>query len=182
MISATIKIEGLKELEQKLKVNLPAAVSEKALRWALMEGVKPIQQAARDKVRKDPRTPPDKSVEDAIRRASKKRHGTFAGEAGIRMKTSGKAAGWKWHWLEFGVDPHSTRKGADLSRGRRQASSLFVKARIHPGHKPFPFLRPAFAEQIDNAVRIFKEQLALRIDRAWKKLNPDAVTEPRDEE
>lgn len=145
----TAEIKGLAELEKKLRA-LPTAAAGKALRSAAMSAMTPIQKAAKANVRVR-----SGALKDAIRKSSRVGpKGEFAAEAGIRMKTGKKQAGWRWHFEEFGTVNHSAH----------------------------PFLRPAFDSESAKALQIFQERLAKNILKQAKSLTPLPAppTEPDD--
>jgi len=159
----SMKVEGLKELEDKLIKDLPAAVQKKVMRSALMFALTPIQKAAKAKVPKD-----SGEVAKAIRKKSLlTRSNKFKAEAGIHMTSKRKATGWKWHFIEFGTQAHKvkTKKKNVLSGD----GVTYGKEHIVPAITAQPFLRPAFAEKSKEALSRFKKQMLKRILKETEK-------------
>jgi len=152
-----VNVEGLKDLEDKLIKELPAATQKKVMRAALMFALTPIQKAAKAKVPKD-----SGELAKAIRKKSLlTRANQFKAEAGIHMTSKRKATGWKWHLIEFGTKAHkvTTKKKKVLSGD----GVTYGKEHIVPAIGEQPFLRPAFAEKSKEALKRFKTQMAKRI-------------------
>ena len=171
----SMKIEGLKELEDKLIKDLPAAVQKKVLRSALMFALTPIQKAAKAKVPKD-----SGEVAKAIRKKSLlTRANKFKAEAGIHMTSKRKASGWKWHFIEFGTTAHLVKplKATSKNRAGRDGEKsvlsgggkIYGKKALIPAISAQPFLRPAFAEKSREALSRFKKQMLKRILKETEK-------------
>jgi len=159
----SMKLEGLKDLEDKLLKDLPAAVQKKVMRSALMFALTPIQKAAKAKVPED-----SGELKKAIRKKSLlTRANQFKAEAGIHMTSKRKATGWKWHFIEFGTAAHKIK-----SKKKKALSGdgvIYGKETIVPAISAQPFLRPAFAEKSREALARFKKQMLKRILKETEK-------------
>lgn len=159
-----MKLEGLKELEDKLLKDLPAATQKKVMRSALMFALTPIQKAAKAKVPQD-----SGEVKKAIRKKSLlTRANKFKAEAGIHMATKRKATGWKWHFIEFGTVAHKI-KAKKKKKVLSGDGVIYGKETVVPSISAQPFLRPAFAEKSREALSRFKKQMLKRILKETEK-------------
>lgn len=99
-MKVTMKVEGLRELEQKLLKDLPAAIAGKILRNALNTAVNPMLKAARENARTSERTG---ALKKAIKKASGLARGQYAAVAGIRIGSGFRSPKSRWHFIEFGT-------------------------------------------------------------------------------
>ena len=68
------------------------------------------------------------------------------------------------YWLEYGVQPHRTGSGSNVSSAGNQGSGL-----MHPGIPAKPFIRTAFDSQLTSTLGIQKTVLTKEIDKALRK-------------
>ncbi len=68
------------------------------------------------------------------------------------------------YWLEYGVQPHYTGSGSNVSSSRDKKAGL-----LHPGIPAKPFIRPAFDAKLNQALAIIKSRLSLEIEKALRK-------------
>lgn len=68
------------------------------------------------------------------------------------------------YWLEYGVQPHRTGSGSNVSSAGNHGSGL-----MHPGIPARPFIRTAFDSQLTSTLGIQKTVLTKEIDKALRK-------------
>lgn len=153
-------VHGLKELNAKLKA-LPDKLAVKVLKGALMEAAQPILHAARSKA----------PVDTGLLVSSIKVRSGVSIRRGVVRATVGTSSG-DYHGDEF--------YAAFIEYGHRQGKrTRWVKAKGKLGKlqaavekagdsRPFvpaqPFMRPAFDENKEKALRIFVEELRAGLD------------------
>lgn len=150
--TATMKIEGLRELEQKL-VKLGAEMAAEGMARAGVKGIEPVlEEAKRLAPEPGPEHPYSKGrIRNALRVAIIPGNGrTSIVDVGLTMwkKKMPREVGYKggvggarhWHFIEFGVPAR--------------------------GFAPMPFLRPAADAQFGAALEIVKKALAEEVARA----------------
>lgn len=135
---ATTNVKGLAELQAVLST-LPAKMERNIMRAALRQGANVIMGKARENI----------IAIDAV--------DTGIMRKGIRVSTEAKgstviakvrATGKHAHiasWIEYGVQLHSTIKGAKAKSGKNPS------ANPHPGFPANPFLRPALDTEMQAA-------------------------------
>lgn len=173
-----VDVKGLKGLEDQL-LAMGAAAGAKVLRSALMASAKPTADMAKAlaPVASKPHTGLKGEIfepgelKKSIGRRSKLNHYGHAAE--VDVGSHGKKAGWYAKFVEFGTDPHFLNRGAkkDTSRflsGLKYRSAA-NKRKKHPGAKPHPFLRPAWAATENQAAALFAAKLKKSIERAHKQ-------------
>lgn len=148
------------EVLSKLR-QLDGITSTKILRSALRAGAAVIRKRARELA-------PVARYPYRGEKYKDRRPGDLQRSIGIRTRRDPDGDGWiaivivnSWygHFLEFGVDPHSVkgrRFKAQGKLGRR-------KRKLHPGHGPKPFVRPAYDEKRDEAIAAFRRRIELRL-------------------
>jgi HK97 gp10 family phage protein len=154
------------EALRKLR-GLDALTSVKVLRSALRAGGAVIRKRARElapvssrRYRGEP--PP------ATRTSGDRDPGDLKRSIGIRTRKAPDGDGWQaivivgaWyaHFPEFGVAAHSIKAKRFKAQGRRGRR----RRKLHPGHAAKPFLRPAYDEKRDDAIRAFRRRLEKQI-------------------
>lgn len=155
-MKASIKIEGLGELREKL-LALGPEVGAKTLRSAARVAMAPVLEEARRLA------PVDTAQlrESIVLVARMPKSGDAVARVGLKIKALGSrpnlrglkvgkstkqavarmSAHWRWHFAEFGT------------------------AR----HRATPFLRPALAKHRESVVETLKAEIKKRIDAVWKK-------------
>lgn len=152
---------GLREVEQLMLKELPAAVARRVTLNAIRSSAKPMKEAAQVKVvKKSHALMQSINTKTTPQRMSK----TFASMT--LSPISGNAAAWARYMVYYRrpVDIDKVgriRHGHLVEFGFRHVSGKFVKAR--------PFLRPAFDQEYQTFVSIFKKRLRTRVINAVKK-------------
>lgn len=155
-MKVSVEFEGFSQLEAKLN-RLPAAVSKKVMRSALMAALGPMLKTAKALA------PVPRIAANLGRRALITRKNNFRAEAAITVRvkdrtkkdkdtgerTVAKKGAWFWHLFEFGTGPRRVKK-TKRAVGR-------IKAQ--------PFMRPAYDQHKTEAVEIFRRELAKRIKK-----------------
>ena len=164
-MAETIKIEGLKELEQAL-MELPKATGTNVLRRALIAAAQPIQNQAQSLIRVKRITPAIVlskivfSAGDAGKRAFAE-----AMKAGATRAEAGEAA----HAANVGAAGDANITSAVLSVGpTKRAFYGFEFGTVK--QPPAPFMRPAWDANKMNALELIKETLKTEIDKAAARL------------
>jgi hypothetical protein len=135
---ATTNVKGLSELQAVLNT-LPAKLERNIMRSALRQGANVIMQQARANLSING------SVDSGLlRKGIKVSTSAKGGTVIAKVRATGPHA-YIAHWLEYGVQPHSTKKGADVSSGKLQDGKL------HRGFTESPFLRPALDTEMQAA-------------------------------
>lgn len=150
--------------------SLPQQIQEKLLRPAARAAAKVIADEAAARSESD-------EVAQAITVKSKK------GDGKITVKISVKR-GWTYSlgvWLEYGTTPHfisvdeSQRRGRSVTRINQLAEeegsshSLVIAGKfvgttvLHPGARPFPFLRPALDAKGGEAIAAAQKLINSRV-------------------
>jgi HK97 gp10 family phage protein len=162
-----IEVSGLTELRQALKI-LPEALQGKASQAALAKAARPIVRAAQQKApTRKPRgfigpVRPEKA-KGGLRAAIysyRNRESTKTFESRY-IGVKGKA--WYWRFIEFGRASISRAKGS-LGNPIKGFFGKVVKA--VPAK---PFLRPAFDENAEQAIEIYRDALLPSIEKVAKQ-------------
>ncbi|MFC0246794.1 HK97-gp10 family putative phage morphogenesis protein [Falsochrobactrum ovis] len=143
MAKVTIKIEGLKELDQALG-ELPRATGKNVLRRVIREAAEPMARAARAKAPWDEghlRESIDVSTRLSRRQAGIHRRMFNSDRASVEMFV-GPGTHPQGHLREFGSD----------------------------GHPPHPFMRPAWDAEKRPTLDRIANSLWMEIDKAAKRL------------
>lgn len=71
------------------------------------------------------------------------------------------------HFVEYGTSPHPIGSGdvTNYDLSMRNGKKYQAKGAWHPGAKPQPFLRPAYDEKKDLAIKVMGEILADAVER-----------------
>ena len=135
---ATTSVKGLSELQAVLNT-LPAQLEKNIMRSAMRQGANVIMKKARANISADG------SVETGLmRKGIKVQTEAKSGTVIAKVRATGKHA-YLTNWIEFGVRPHSIKKGAKLKSGKLQGGTP------HPGFAPKPFLRTALDTEMQAA-------------------------------
>lgn len=131
---------------------LATDIDEKLLPGAARAGAKVIADEAR-------RLCESSTVAEAIKVKVRNDGGRISATIGVDK-------GWPMHlgiWLEYGTDPHTiTARGNTLSIGGRPVG----KSVLHPGARPFPFLRPALDTRDKDAFAAAQAFINSRVSRS----------------
>ena len=136
---ATTNVKGLAELQAVLNT-LPAKLERNIMRAALRQGANVIMRKARENLAANG------SVDSGILRKGIKVSTSAKGGTVIAKVRATSAHAYIAHWLEYGVQPHGLKKGANVSSGKYQDGKL------HPGFPERAFLRPALDSEMQAAV------------------------------
>ena len=147
-----IDIKGLRELKLKLQ-QLQPKVEKSVTKKALRQGVNVFTAAARALA-------PVKT--GSLRKSIKTK--SLRGKPGVPVfatYTTSKYA----HLVERGTSQHliqaGTKRGVDTGKKvLANGGIIYGKSVNHPGSKMRPFMRPAFDENTDKAIEVFRQTLA----------------------
>lgn len=158
----TIKVEGLKELDRRLK-ELGPKVASKALRSAVSAGAQVIRKDAQVRVAKDTGRLKKAIFISRSRSASTQTKQTYiVGVRSGRKEQKKDRDAYYWRFIEFGHKPRKPKSPAYIARLQREGRSLemgtqFVAAR--------PFLVPAFESKKQEAFEKFRQKLRENIKK-----------------
>lgn len=139
MATKLVSIKGLDTLYEELQ-KIPAKIERNIMRAAMRKGVNVFRNKARSNIIANG------SVETGIlRKGIKVSTNARGGIVTASVKAGGKH-GYIAPWLEYGVQPHSTKKGAKAKSGKNPSDNP------HPGFSPKPFMRPAFDSEASAAI------------------------------
>ena len=160
-----IVLRGDKALEKMIQ-NLAPAAERKAVRPAANKAWTPVLKAARQKLKRT-----SKTLGSSLKKKTKtysRKGSVWVGVLPNRDKID--ASQYPTNVLsliEFGAKRHT------ITAQRRQVLSdgsvIFGKKIEHKGAKPRPFLRPAFDENQQAAVGIYRTELRQRIPKIAKE-------------
>lgn len=156
-----VRVEGLRELEAKLKAIAAEFGGKKAInpvRNALRKAGRIVQKSAQQKVRVKTGAVKENIIVTNVRKSP-------PGEIGVNVTVRAKAKAYK-------DTPANRRKGA--VGGSYQAYGPLYYARFlefGTSRQPaYPFMRPAFEENKNTLPGIIRDELAVQIERAVAKL------------
>jgi len=148
-MTATFKLDGLKDLNKKLK-KLAPKVAKKVSRDALRAGAVVVRKEMRSNAPRD-----SGKLRKNIRFRIRGRKGRFRAKVGV---TSDAFYAW---YIEYGTGAH-TIEGKVAINGN-------VYSRVkHPGIKPNPFLRRSWEKSKKRAMRAVSSKLWTGIEKASK--------------
>lgn len=156
-----MKVDGLRKLDDALKA-LPLKARGPILRGALNAAADPMLRAARRGARRSAKI--KKTRDKIVKKASNpRRKNNFTAE--VLIGFTKKA--WYLRLIETGTSSHKIRirKSSILTDG----STFFGKEVDHPGIIARPFLRPAYDEEHEKFIRLFKEEMRRRITKRAAK-------------
>ncbi len=132
-------IAGGRELDAAL-ASLSTKIEKNILRAALRAGVNEFKNEVKSNLASTG------SVESgALARSARVSARAKGGRVTASLKIGNKKA-WYGHLIEYGVKPHSIKKGAKRASGKNQGGKL------HPGFAERPFARPAFDSRTTAAI------------------------------
>lgn len=139
MATKLVNVKGLDKLYEELQ-KIPAKIERNIMRAAMRKGANVFMRKARANVGTNG------SVETGIlRKGIKSSTRTNGGVVTASVKATGKHS-YLAPWIEFGVQPHSTKKNAKAKGGKNPSDNP------HPGFSPKPFMRPAFDTEASAAI------------------------------
>ena len=176
------RIEGLSDLYKTLQT-LPAKIEGNIMRGALRAAQGVIRKSAMSMAPVD-----DGHLKKSIKIKFRARSQKFGV---IRMHlTAGDKNAYYAHMIEFGTASFYTGKGktvgkpyiikakdstgAELSTGNKRRAlkigATMVNQVTHPGIRPRPFMRPAFDQSKDQALKVMADYIKTRIPKELKKV------------
>lgn len=154
----TAKLVGFEEVEQALNA-LPEKLAKKALREITAAGARII------KAETIKNAPVDKGD---LKKSIKMSYKFIPARGEILYKIyPGKEYARLGHLIEFGSAPHIIRSRRPMGYKGRYGTVVH-----HPGTKPQPFMRTAFDENTDKALRAMARQAKRSIYRIRFKQTP----------
>lgn len=166
-MSDLAQVKGLAALQAALD-QLPAKIERNIMVGALRAGAKAIEAEAKSRA---PVAAPSAEnqrlyggraglLRDTIRVSASVKRGTVTAAiraGGKDKKTQGDA--YYARWVELGTQPHRIVAGP----GKLLPIAGGVKAVMHPGSRPRPFLRPALDAAGSRAVEVAREYIRTRL-------------------
>jgi hypothetical protein len=135
----TTNTKGMAELQVALNT-LPARTERNILRSAMRQGANVFMKKARVNL-----TAIGAVDTTKLRRGIKVSTQAKGGTVIAKVRASGEH-GHIANWIEFGVQTHSIKKGANLSSSGRPSDNP------HPGFDATPFMRPALDTEMQAAI------------------------------
>ncbi|MCA3254933.1 MAG: HK97 gp10 family phage protein [Alphaproteobacteria bacterium] len=151
-MSATQSFKGGPELERFLST-LPVRLQKNVLRSGMRAGANVAKKAAQETLGSQA------NETGQLRKGLKVSTRVVKTEVIARLRATGEHA-YIAHWIEFGVQPHSVARGADISRGKKQHIGPF-----HPGFPGIGFMRRSLDENVAQIVGAVGEQISLRLSK-----------------
>lgn len=157
----TVRVDGLKELEAKLRAlgeEYGAKAALSPVRSALRKAGKVVQQSAQNRVRRKTGTLAENIIVAADRKPPD-------GQLSVKVTVRAKAKAYK-------SNSTNVRKGR-IGLEYQHYGPLFYARFLEFGTSKmsaYPFLRPAFEENKGNLPQIIKAELAAAIERSVKRL------------
>lgn len=152
-------VHGLAELQTFLSL-LPAKIEKNIMRSALRQGANVIKEEAQKNLSSNSNIKTGK-LQKGLKVSTNAKRGTVY----AYVKAKGKH-GYIANWLEYGVAPHSLKKGA-----KRKSGKLQGVGKKHRGFSAHPFMRPALDTK--------KQQALLAVGKAIKeKLTEFGINTP----
>lgn len=158
MPAEVVKIEGLKELNAKLK-NMASKEANRITR----RGIAKMAQVIRKEMRQ--RAPKDTGDlrKNLAYKIKKEPRGGYSGTVGPKPKA------FYARFLEFGTAAHAIPNKNSKSRKPIKIGGRVFNTVEHPGIAPHPFLRPAFEAKKQAAVEEAGKIMWQLIEEALKK-------------
>lgn len=145
-------ITGGRELQAFLNL-VPAKVERNIMRGALRQGANVIKEEAQRLLAENG------SIETGLtKKGLKVSTKARGGKVTASMQAKGSHA-YIAHWLEYGVKPHSVKKGA------KRLSGNYLDGKLHPGFEPKPFMRPALDSQQGAALVAVSKYVRARLTK-----------------
>lgn len=146
-----MELYGAKELEASLR-DLPKSIGKKTVERAAFAALEPVAEDARGRVRKRSGLLARLiSVSKHLSRRQKRAaRGSNRGMVSVYV---GAAPAKRAHLTEFGTGPRQHKSGKSTGQAR-----------------PFPFLRPAWEQNKDRVLEIFKRMLGVEIEKSAERI------------
>lgn len=165
-----VNILGGKELAKAL-AELPVKIERNIMRAALRAGAAVIAAEARNNVPVD-----SAELKSTIRTSSNSKRGMVEANAVVGRRKKG----WYATFVEFGTAPHVITAGKNkpmLSFRDRNGIWRRVFEVHHTGAVAKPFMRPAFDNKSDEAVKVVVDKIRERLtDQNINKVAPESRT------
>lgn len=177
MALASVRIEGLRELDQALG-EFSKATARNVLRRVARQALESMAEEARRLAPDDPTTQAPHDLRTSIVVSEKQKSGRFGGLAErtsfVTMYMGPTGGGYPQAIIqEFGAPAHdiTVRKGSAFGRLAFEETGDFVAPKVvhHPGTPPHPYMRPAWEGGKDALLGSLKGLLAAEIDKAAQR-------------
>lgn len=169
-MKTTFELEGFEDLDHAL-TELPKATGRNVLIRTGKEALEPMAEDARQRAPDDAATSGEADLKSNIIVATRRRAGgrpePKASAVEVFMGPT-TAAYPKAIVQETGAGPHYVVKGSGRKRVRLGLEQTDHK--MHPGHPPQPYMRPAWDHGADSLLERVKVALADQIERARARL------------
>lgn len=153
-------ISGGRELDAFLQT-LSAKVEKNIMRGAMRAGANVFKKEAREKLQAN-----GSVISGLLLKGLKVSGKAKGGTVTASLKTTGKHNHLA-RWIEYGVAPHSIKKGAKRTSGIPEGSTP------HPGFREKPFMRPTLDEKTPAAIAAVTAYVRKRLTKEGINL-PDA--------
>lgn len=144
-----VGVKGLAELQTFLST-LPVKVEKNIMRSALRQGANVLKEEAQKNLSDNVETG---KLREGLKVSTNAKRGTVY----AYVKAKGKH-GYIAHWIEYGVLPHSLKKGAKRKSGKYQNVG-----RKHQGFSAHPFMRPALDTKSQQALMAVGQRIKERL-------------------
>lgn len=182
MAAETIRVEGLRELEAKLR-RIPPRIARNTVGAALRTGARIILRQAKQNARRaggtgtlaralvmarDRRARRDAPAYAIYARRGKSyQMGMRQGRQGSNRRANrSNMDGYYFRWVELGTKPHDIpRRPGRVLRWMAGGQPMFARRVRHPGSKPRPILGPAYSAKRNEALAAIRTYMRQRIER-----------------
>lgn len=151
-MAETIQIQGLDRLNAALQ-RFPAALAKRILRYAIRRAGAAFQRRAKA---------------EAPRRTGELRRKIYVrtAQSGATV-TARVGAGFPGRFVQAGTRPHEIRVSRAFALASR--SQIFGRVVHHPGARPNPFMARAWSSGVDEALTVFRVELASKLDETVRE-------------
>ena len=145
-----MEVTGLKELNKRL-TKLPERIEHNIMSAAVRAGANEVKKAAVANL--------GGKKTDIVVKKSRAPKGTTKYKVGINAKK------FYLYFKEFGTKPHVIKSKKLMSNGE----TVFGRVVDHPGQSAKPFMRPAFDENIPQAIAAMAKKIKQRLEKEAAK-------------
>lgn len=170
-MKGSLDLEGFAEVDNALG-ELSKATGKNVLRRVGRQALTPMMEEAISLAPDDPSTPPPNDLKSSFAISERRRASRWSGftlrENFIELFMGPTRAGYPQAMVqEFGAEPHFVSKNA----GRKKVRATLVEAgrKMHPGHAPSPYMRPAWDRLWRPMLDALKGLLWVEIERARQR-------------
>lgn len=166
---ASVDLEGFVELDTAF-AELPKATGKNVMRRVGRVALEPMAADARRRAPDDPATPPPYDLKSTIIVSEKTSSSVGRNkEAPFEIYMGPTSDGYPQAMVqEFGAGPHYVVKGSGRKRVRMGLEQTDHK--MHPGHAPHPYMRPAWDHGAGGLLDRLAAAFAEEIERARARL------------